>query len=145
MDERSQLEITSHLAIPLSEIEFQYARSSGPGGQNVNKVNSQAQLFWNVNETASLPEDVIKRLKSREGNRITAEGVLRINSQQFRDQHRNRKDCLNRLREIVVEALHPPKKRKRRKLPKWVKEKRLQEKKRRSELKKSRKPPKFRD
>ena len=68
------------------EIEFQFARSSGPGGQNVNKVNSQAQLFWKIDESAALHSDVIRRLKSREANRITKDGVLRINSQRYRDQ-----------------------------------------------------------
>ena len=125
----------------MSEIEFQYARSGGPGGQNVNKVNSQAQLFWNVEQTTALPLEVLKRLKTREANRITTEGVLRINSQQYRDQERNRKDCLNRLREMIVGALIPPKKRKPKKVPKWVIENRLGQKKRRSEKKQSRKSP----
>ncbi|TWT57906.1 Peptidyl-tRNA hydrolase ArfB [Thalassoglobus neptunius] len=138
----SELFITPRISIPLAEIEFRYARSSGPGGQNVNKVNSQAQLFWNAKANETLPPDVLKRLLIRERNRITEEGVLRINSQQFRDQERNRRDCLNRLRQMVVEALAPAKKRKPTRLPRWAKEKRLREKKRRSDRKQSRRPPK---
>ena len=138
MNTSNEIRVNSKIAIRLSEVEFQYARSSGPGGQNVNKVNSQAQLAWDLTKTESLPSDVLRRLKRQEANRITTEGVLRINSQKFRDQERNRKDCLNRLREMIVRAAEPPKKRKKTQTPRWVKEKRLREKRQNSERKQSR-------
>ncbi len=141
----TQLVIDQKVTIPLAEIRFEFVRSSGPGGQNVNKVNSQAQLHWNVNETESLPQVVKDRLRLREANRINKEGVLRIDCQTCRDREKNRQECLNRLREIIVRALVVPKPRKKRRPPRWVKEKRLQNKKERSKVKRLRRPPSMND
>ncbi len=122
MDNReTQLVINQCVSIPLAEIRFEFVRSSGPGGQNVNKVNSQAQLHWNVNETESLSQAVKDRLQLREANRINKEGVLRIDCQKCRDREKNRQDCLNRLREIIVGALVFPKPLKKLWTPLWVK------------------------
>ena len=90
--------VNSRLQIPLSEFEFTYVRSSGPGGQNVNKVNSKALLRWPVIRSASLPPDVRERFLRRFASRLTTEGELLINSQRYRDQGRNADDCLEKLR-----------------------------------------------
>ena len=106
------LVITPHLRIPLAEVEFTFSRSSGPGGQNVNKVSSKAQLRWRVSSSPSLPEPVRVRLLQRQRRRLTADGDLLITSQRFRDAPRNRADCLEKLCRIVREAAKPPRVRK---------------------------------
>lgn len=137
----THLLVNSEVAIPLSEIHFDFVRSSGPGGQNVNKVSSQAQLHWNLDETETLPAPVKERLQQQQSNRINKAGILRIDCQSTRDREKNRQECLNRLREMIVQALEPPKTRKKSRVPRWVKEKRLQNKKDRSKVKRLRRPP----
>jgi len=106
------LVVTRQLQIPLAEIRFTFARSSGPGGQNVNKVNTKAQLRWAVASSPSLPEPVRARLLQKHRRRVTAEGDLLIVSQRFRDAGRNRNDCLEKLRRMLLDAAHPPRTRK---------------------------------
>jgi ribosome-associated protein len=106
------LVVNPQLQIPLREFQFTFARSSGPGGQNVNKVNSKALLRWSVARSPSLSETVRQRLLARNRHRITAEGELLISSQRFRDAGRNVADCLQRLRTILVEAAAVPRPRK---------------------------------
>lgn len=101
------LVITSHLQIPLREFEFTFSRSSGPGGQNVNKVNTKALLRWSVTTSSSLPEAVRHRLLAKYGRRITVEGDLLVVSQRFRDAGRNTADCLEKLRAMIAEAAEP--------------------------------------
>lgn len=98
------LVVNERLSIPLREFHFSFARSSGPGGQNVNKVSSKAILRWPVGSSASLPEEIRRRLISLHRRRITTEGTLLITSQRFRDAGRNVADCLEKLRSILVEA-----------------------------------------
>ena len=102
------MEITATISIPDEELHFTFARSGGPGGQNVNKVASKAILHWNVLGNTTVPLDVRERLRSREANRITTEGELVIQSQLTRDQGKNIDDCLAKLRDMVLRALHPP-------------------------------------
>jgi ribosome-associated protein len=99
--------IDDKLRIPLREFQFTFARSSGPGGQNVNKVSTKAVLRWAVAASPSLPEPVRHRLLSRFRRRITAQGELLITSQRFRDAGRNTADCLEKLRQMLREAAEP--------------------------------------
>jgi ribosome-associated protein len=101
------LSVTPHLQIPLREFVFTFARSSGPGGQNVNKVNTKALLRWSVMTSPSLPEVVRQRLVTKNARRITTEGDLLISSQRFRDAGRNAADCLEKLRQMLAEAAEP--------------------------------------
>src|SRR5881296_3941110 len=98
--------------IPQWELQWTFVRSGGPGGQNVNKVASKAVLRWNVANSPSLPEEVKARLRAQQNRRITNEGELILTSQRFRDQERNRQDCLEKLRELVLRAAKPTKRRK---------------------------------
>ena len=96
--------IGAGLAIPYAELEFNYVRSSGPGGQNVNKVNSKVQLRWHCAANSTLPQRVLVRLRERLARRITHEGDLLLSSQRFRDRGRNTADVLQKLQAFVLSA-----------------------------------------
>ena len=132
------LHITPSIAINENEITFSFIRSSGPGGQNVNKVATAAQLRFDVKNSPSLPEAVKKRLIRLGGKRITDDGVLTITAQRFRTQERNRIDGLERLTLLIRKAANPPKPRRKTRPPKKSIEKRIQNKKSRSRIKKLR-------
>ncbi len=136
------LVINSQISIPLREIKFKFSRSSGPGGQNVNKLNTKVQLRWNLEKSAQLPDDVRQRMIARYKRRMTGAGELVISSQRFRDQGQNVADCLNKLKEMVLSVATPPKKRKPRSVSKAAKQRRLTNKRRRSETKRLRRSPK---
>jgi ribosome-associated protein len=127
--------VTSAIVLDENELSFRFVRSSGPGGQNVNKVATAAQLRFDVGSSPSLPGDVRVRLIRLAGRRITAEGVLIIEAKRFRTQEQNREDALNRLVELVRTAAVPPRPRKKTKATKASKERRLEEKKRRGKAK----------
>jgi ribosome-associated protein len=131
------LEITPSLQIDERDLQIDFVRASGPGGQNVNKVATAAQLRFDV-RGSSLPADVRERLIRLAGNRITTEGVLLIEARRFRTQEQNRADALNRFAELVRKALIPPKPRKRTKPSAASKAERLQAKKKRGEIKRHR-------
>ena len=139
------LYINNSISIPHSEFDYRYVRSSGPGGQNVNKVNSKVMLRWPIRESSTLPDEVKTRFWKRFGNRITTEGIFIISSQLTRDQLKNKHDCLKKLSEMLLEVAVPPKKRKKRRISRSAIEKRIVYKKRRSTLKQSRKPPRLDD
>ncbi len=120
------------------ELEFSYSRSSGSGGQNVNKVNTKATLRWNPRLSRSIRPDIISRFLARYASRITDSGDLIITSQRFRTQHRNSEDCLEKLEEMLNSVLLAPKKRKKTKPKRSAIEKRLSSKKNRSQTKKLR-------
>jgi ribosome-associated protein len=105
------LRVSPRIHVPPTEFDFSFARSSGPGGQNVNKVNSKATLRWRPGHSPSLPGDVKERFLHRHGNRLTIEGELIIHSQRYRDQGRNVADCLEKLRSMILAVAVPPKKR----------------------------------
>jgi len=96
------LTVNPQIDVPHTEFEFSFARSSGPGGQNVNKVNSKAMLRWPVRANLSLPAEVRQRFLARFGSRLTVDGDLLITSQRYRDQGRNVADCLEKLREMLL-------------------------------------------
>lgn len=135
------IRIHQRLSIPVSELRMRYVRSSGPGGQNVNKVNSKAILKWNVLRSSSLSEFQSQRILTVLKNKLNAEGVLVISSDRFRDQPRNRQDCIDKFIALIQKALARPKARKKTKKSKSADRKRLEQKKARSELKKSRRSP----
>src|SRR5262245_18401628 len=94
--------MNDRISIPLSELRWDVSRSGGPGGQNVNKVNSKVLLRWSPGTSPSLPEPVRVRLVAALAPRLTREGELLISSQLTRDQSRNLADCLAKLRELVL-------------------------------------------
>lgn len=104
--------IRSEIRIPMNEIVFTYARSSGPGGQNVNKVNTKAVLRWNLLMSPSLTPMMRARLLNNLASKITSEGDIVLNSDRFRDQQRNREDCLEKLHNLLTDASEIPKARK---------------------------------
>lgn len=131
------IEINPSLQIDERELQIDFVRASGPGGQNVNKVATAAHLRFDV-PASSLPEDVKRRFIQLAGNRITAEGVLVIEAKRFRTQEQNREDAIQRFVELVRKALVEPKRRKKTKPTPASKEERLKEKKRRGEVKRMR-------
>ncbi|AGA27308.1 alternative ribosome rescue aminoacyl-tRNA hydrolase ArfB [Singulisphaera acidiphila] len=103
------LRINDRISIPLAEFQFDVSRSGGPGGQNVNKVNSKVLLRWSPATSPSLPEPVRARLLAALTSRLTREGELLVSSQRTRDQSRNLADCLAKVRELILAAATPPK------------------------------------
>jgi ribosome-associated protein len=104
--------ISGDFQIPPAELELTYVRSSGPGGQNVNKVNSKCQLRWNALHSPSIPAHVRDRVLAKLASKLTQDGDLLVSSDVYRDQGRNREDCLAKLKALLIEALHVPKRRK---------------------------------
>ncbi len=135
----AQLVVTPFIQIPLSEIEFSYARSSGPGGQNVNKVNSKAILRWNFINTACLPLEVRARFFSRYAKRLTQDGDLIITSDIYRDQLRNREECLEKLKLLMETVVQAPAVRRKVKPTRSSVERRKESKRRTGEKKRQRK------
>ena len=132
------LHITSNLVIPENELRLSFARSSGPGGQNVNKVSSKAILHFAVRTSPSLPNDVRVRFLDRYANRINNAGEVVIHSEEFRDQPKNIQSCYDKLKEMVLSVLKAPKKRRPTKPSRGSKVRRLKEKKARSQVKEGR-------
>ena len=126
------------LLIDESEIVESFVRSSGPGGQNVNKVASAVELRFDIVRSRALPEPVRARLLARRDRRLTSEGVLVIQANRFRDQAKNRDDARVRLAELVRAAMHVPKRRIATKPTRASKERRIESKKSRSTIKQTR-------
>jgi ribosome-associated protein len=134
----TKIRVTPHIAIDENELEESFIASSGPGGQNVNKVASAVQLRFDVARSIHLNEAVRARLMALAGSRLTKDGVLVMTGQKFRDQSRNRADVRERLVELIARAADIPKKRKATKPSRRAKEKRLERKKTHSRLKQTR-------
>ncbi|QDV73470.1 Peptidyl-tRNA hydrolase ArfB [Planctomycetes bacterium K2D] len=133
--------INDRLAIPRSELQFSFARSAGPGGQNVNKLNTKAVLRWKPAESAALSPAVLERFLARNGGRLTREGELVIASDTHREQGRNVGDCLQRLRALVAAAAARPKVRRPTKPTKASQQRRLNAKRNQAAKKASRQSP----
>ena len=129
------IRITDSIAIDDSEIEESFVRSSGPGGQNVNKLSTAVQLRFDVRHSPSLPNDVAVRLMRLAGKRITKDGVLVLIAQNHRTQERNRAEALERLVKLVQEAAVAPVPRRATRPPKASRRERLEGKRHRSGIK----------
>ncbi len=105
------LVVNSRISIPASELQWTFARSSGPGGQNVNKVSSKAVLRWSFRNSAALPAEVRARFLARYGNRLTGDGDLLVSSQRYRDQGRNIDDVREKLQSMILAVAVAPRKR----------------------------------
>ena len=135
------IRVTAHIALDDSEIEERFIRSSGPGGQNVNKLSTAVQLRFDVRHSPSLPERVRAKLEQLAGSRLTREGVIVITAQRHRTQERNREDALDRLIELIREAAAPVVPRRPTRPTKGSKERRIGSKLRRGAVKSMRSAP----
>ena len=137
------LAVNESLSIPRNELDVRVSRSSGAGGQHVNKTSSRVEIFWNVARSRALTEEQRARLQSRLASRLTGEGSLRVVASDMRSQSRNRDLAEERLAELVGRALLVPKKRRKTKPTRASKEARLESKKLRSHKKKMRQDKSF--
>ncbi len=134
------IEITPTIAIEEREVQLDFTRASGPGGQHVNKVATAVQLRFDVRHSPSLPDEVRERLIHLAGKRITDSGVLIIEARRFRTQEQNRQDAMRRLVELIRRAARRPKSRRKTGPSRAARERRLAAKQRRSEKKRLRRP-----
>ena len=139
------LYITDRISIPDTEFTFTFARSGGPGGQNVNKVNSKAMMQWDVLRSPSIPDGIRQRFLKAYSRRMTKEGAVMIASQRYRDQGRNVADCLSKLRELILAVHDAPQQRKPTQPSRGAKQRRLTDKKQASERKQNRRRPGMND
>lgn len=137
MTASTTLRINALISVPRSEIRFTFVRSSGPGGQNVNKVSSKAVLRWAI-ASESVPEHVRRRLLVQNGRKVNDRGELVLSSQRYRDQGKNIEDCLDKLRIMLLTAATLPKRRKKTAMPRGAREARLKEKRVTSDKKRNR-------
>lgn len=135
------LDVTPRIRIACREFDWGVARSSGPGGQNVNKVNSKVTLRWPLLVSETLPADVRDRFVAAYKSRLTTEGDLLLSSERFRDQPKNVDDCLEKLREMLLSVAVAPKARKKSKPTKASKRRRITDKRLHAETKQRRQRP----
>jgi ribosome-associated protein len=135
------IRISRSLNIPEKEVSYSFSRSSGPGGQNVNKTSTRVTLLFDVDSSESLSEAERALLKRRLARRIGKDGVLRVVCQQYRTQAANRREALGRFVELMKAALKRERKRRFTRVPEVVKEERLRDKKHRSRIKRDRARP----
>ncbi len=139
------IRINPRLEIPESELSFSASRSSGPGGQNVNKVSSRVTLRFDLEGSPSLTDEQKRRLRRRLSSRLTKEGVLQLDSQRHRSQSANREDAVARFQELLRKALAPRRRRIATSVPRSSRRRRLQRKKRRGAIKQLRSRPSLED
>ncbi|HUI90986.1 MAG TPA: alternative ribosome rescue aminoacyl-tRNA hydrolase ArfB [Chitinivibrionales bacterium] len=130
--------VSPHCSINEDELSFSFVRSGGPGGQNVNKVSTAAQLRFDVSASPNLSAEVKKRLVKLAGSRINNDGILHISASRFRTQERNKADAVDRLVMLIRKALVEPKKRKKTRPTFASKGKRVEKKRRHGEKKRNR-------
>jgi len=135
------LKVNDEISIPDDELTFTYVRSSGAGGQNVNKVATKAVLRWHVEGTASLPDDVRARFSAKYRARINDRGELVLTGERTRYRKRNADDCLEKLRAMILSVVAPPRRRKKTRPTRASRERRLRDKRSRAEKKRRRGPP----
>jgi ribosome-associated protein len=133
--------INQDLSIPDTDVRFSAARSGGPGGQHVNKVNSRVILEFDVLNTSALRPSQKRKIFERVGQRMNQQGILRLQAQRYRSQSANRADLVEKFIEILQDALRPVKSRVPTRVPRSVREKRLEEKKLRTRVKRVRQTP----
>jgi len=140
----SECTVPNHISIPEDQLSISFARASGAGGQNVNKVNTKVEIRFHLDTATWIPQEVRQRLKFNESNRINSQGYMTITSQEYRTQLQNRKDAIKKLQDIIKVSWARPKVRKMRKgLSKKAKENRRENKKRNSTKKESRRRVEF--
>ena len=132
------IEVGGGVRIDERDLAFEYSRSRGPGGQNVNKVNTRVTLLFDVGACGALSEEQKGRIRRRLATRISGEGILRVASQRYRTQAANKEAAVVRFAELLAEALRRRPVRKKTRVPRAAVERRLQEKKRRGQLKQQR-------
>ena len=132
------LSVGPNAAIDPGQLVFKYSRSSGPGGQNVNKLNTRVTLFFDVTNCSTLSPSQKKRILNKLATRADKNGVVRVVSQKYRTQNANRRAAIERLTSLIADALKRKLQRRKTSVPKWANQKRLTEKKKRSQLKKLR-------
>jgi ribosome-associated protein len=132
------IQVNEAIAIDEEELQLDFVRASGPGGQNVNKVSTAVQLRFNVRDSGSLPDEVKRRLARLAGRRMTEEGILILEAKQHRTQEQNRQEAIDRLVELVRRAAEKPKVRKRTRPTAESQRRRLEAKRRRGEIKRLR-------
>ena len=136
-----RIEITPQIHIDPAELQIEFIRASGPGGQNVNKVSTAVRLRFDAAHSPSLPEPVRRRLVRLAGKKIDSQGGLALLARRFRTQEANRRDALERLVELIRRAAEEPKPRQRTKPTRASRERRLESKRQRSDVKKGRSGP----
>jgi ribosome-associated protein len=136
--EESHIVINQNLSIAAEEIRFRFSRSSGPGGQNVNRIESKVELLFDVSNSDSLKESQRRILLERLGSKLDSDGVLHIVDQSHRSQSRNREEAVSKFQSILEDALKPRKKRRPTRPSRASKERRLQDKKKQGQKKQTR-------
>jgi ribosome-associated protein len=132
------IRVTEHIHLAESEIEEHFIRSPGPGGQNVNKVESAVQLRFDAAGSPALTPEILRRLKRLAGRRMTREGIIVLSAKRYRSQERNRHDARQRLIRLIQRAAIPPRPRRPTRPSSAAKKKRLDDKRKRASIKKVR-------